>query len=103
MMIVSALAAPPQFDHRPGINLFGIISSGKLVDCGTLSCRWKVVRTVGFRPIRKTGMRNRATDNYLNWRERIILATLLAVLPLFGALVVWRSCYMNYRHTDFGV
>jgi alpha-1,2-mannosyltransferase len=44
-----------------------------------------------------------ANIDRLTRRERIILAILVAILPLFGALVVWRSCYMARRHTDFGV
>lgn len=37
------------------------------------------------------------------WRLRAALGVFAAIIPLFGALVVWRSAYMSERHTDFEV
>jgi hypothetical protein len=36
-------------------------------------------------------------------RDLAVLMAFAAIALLFGALVVWRSAFMNYRHTDFGV
>lgn len=44
-----------------------------------------------------------AIIDHLTRTERIALAVFFAMILVFGALVVWRSSYMSYRHTDFGV
>lgn len=48
-------------------------------------------------------MTSQPTHNPLSVMYRLVLALMFAVVPLFGSLVVWRSCFMQKRHTDFGV
>src|SRR5438105_2362787 len=35
--------------------------------------------------------------------DRLLMASVVVVSIALGAMVVWRSCFMQFRHTDFGV
>ncbi len=48
-------------------------------------------------------MLTQANDDKMSRGQKTMLAILIVVVPLFGALVVCRSCFMERRHTDFGV